>query len=113
MDGRVIFSGGEDHGENYVYVNPTHATPVAQSDSGEVTSIHWWITPKGSNTILYEGNSTNSMYAVNTIGTPHSVDAALTQMKQEAPQGEYMLNFTLECESGTTHNIGRNFYIRT
>ena len=99
IEGKVLFTGGYDYGDNTVYVNPEHAEPQAESTGGEVTVINWWILRQGSEEILYSGDG-------------DTVDDTLIFLKENGYRGEYLLYFRLECGSGAIQRIGSNFYIR-
>jgi len=99
VDGVIVFSGGESLGDGIAYVNPTDAYPQVESSGGAVNSMHWWIIRPGSDEILYEGDG-------------NDVNETLTLLSSSEGQGEYLLYFRLECESGATIRICNNFYIR-
>jgi hypothetical protein len=83
IEGKVLFTGGYDYGDNTVYVNPEHAEPQAESTGGEVTVINWWILRQGSEEILYSGDG-------------DTVDDTLIFLKENGYRGEYLLYFRLE-----------------
>jgi len=92
----VVFSGGINHGDAYARINPENA----MLSSNEVIALYWWITPVGSDNVLYEGEANNVS------------DALATMRESGLHSGEYMLYFHMECEAGVTHKAGSNFYIK-
>jgi len=98
IEGSIVFSGGNDYGENIVYVNPKNAVPQADGTGGEVKALSWWIVRKGNEAALYRGDG-------------YTVDDTLVHMIDSGSSGEYILYFRLEYESGTVQRIGSNFYI--
>ena len=90
----IVFTGGEDFGDQYVYVNPQDAYLPT---SGDFTQ-HWWITESGSETILTQGEG-------DTIG------GAFAQLRESGQTGEFVLHLRHEKEDYTTFTWS-NFYIR-
>jgi len=99
VEGVIVFSGGENVGDNFAYVNPTDAQPQIESSGGVVTALHWWIVRPGSEDILFEGYG-------------DSVGETLRYLIAGGERAEYVLYFSLECESGADIRICNNFYMR-
>jgi len=97
-EGMVIFSGGEDHGPDVVYVNPTHAVAEAVSEAGEVTILEWWIKGADSEYPLFEDQGGD-------------VENVLAYMVESAKTGEFWLYYRMQCPSGHIYRFGRNFYL--
>ena len=99
IDGGIIFSGGIDHGEGIVYVNPAHAEPAASDSIGAgTTTLNWWITEAYNESILYQGDGSQ-------------LEDALIEMRDSSPEGLYILQFRIESATGQIYRMGRNFYI--
>jgi len=97
-EGRIIYSGGVDYGNDIVYINPESAKPHVNDQNIPVETLYWWITQAGSDITLYRGDG-------------YTVDGALRQLREEGENGEYMLYYRLTDETGALHKVGKNFYI--
>ena len=93
----VVYSGGIENGATYAYCNPLRAEARSADGSGFFAK-RWWITPKGKDSVLFEGEG-----AV--------VTEAFKQLKKKSGRQEYILHFLIKDGSGKYYNMGRSFYI--
>lgn len=94
-DGSLVFSGGD---ANYVYLNPKHAVPVTNSDSGDLTVQSWKITTLDGKAVLFSGAGGDA-------------DEALASMRDSAEDGEYVLYFSMKDTLGNDYVLDSNFLI--
>jgi len=94
--GEVVFSGGDPE---HSHLNPTQATPLINSDLGEVEVISWEISTIEEGTVLYSGAGAD-------------VSATLVSMRDSAGNGEYKLKYSLADPAGKKYTLVSNFLIR-
>ncbi|MCL2632087.1 MAG: hypothetical protein FWD45_03235, partial [Coriobacteriia bacterium] len=94
--GTVVFDGGE---AGYDYLNPKHASPLTDSIYGELTVLDWRITSLDGAVTYYSGQGNDA-------------DDALRQLLVDGSDGEYLLVYTLEDETGSTYSLSHSFSIR-
>jgi len=95
--GDIVFSGGD---AEFAHVNPKSATPVTNSNYGQLDVQDWDITTLDRQTVLYSGEGQN-------------VDSALAAMRDRGEDGEYILNYSLEDALGNTYVLDSNFLIKS
>ena len=99
FEGAITFSSSSEQGYfEYHHVNPRYAEVAIDLSEGTATALYWWITPYGTETVLYEGDG--------NIATE-----IFEQMLRNQEFGAYMLHFRLMDEAGAVFRVSSNFYI--
>ncbi|MCL1846514.1 MAG: RNA polymerase sigma factor [Coriobacteriia bacterium] len=93
----IVFSGGA---AGYEHLNPQQAFVSSDSEYGELDVIAWDITTLDQTSVLFSGTGSNA-------------DDALTRLRIEGKDGEYLLVFTLLDEYGHSYTLTGSFSIRT
>ena len=96
-DGQIIFFGGIDLGEDYMYVNPVYAKLLIDE---EVEILEWWIATQDNESIL---QSSDNIDAEKVNINPYEIER----------DGIYYVVFEVKSESGSVHRIGSSFLIQS
>lgn len=94
--GNIVFSGGVDPGGNLNHINPGYAQ--LEIDYA-VNIVKWWIET-GDEVIVAQGNA--------ELG----IEEALDNLRQNGPDGAYLLFLRVIGEEGSIYRIGNSFTIR-
>ena len=92
----VMFSGGN---AGATQINPTLATAHAGTNMGDMFARHWWISPTGSDLVIYSGEG-------------GVVEEELVLLRSSGSEGEFMLSFRMEDAAGHAYTLSREFSIK-
>jgi len=96
IQGKVVLDGTG----NGSYVNPGLAIAKGSTGDGDMTALDWWITAADSDIVLYHGEG-------------GVVEGALTDLRENGVDGEYILNFRMADAAGGEYVLDCNFLIST
>ena len=98
--GEVVFSGS---GPGSAHVNPASASPVTDSGMGALFVQGWQILTIDTETVLFSGTGD---------GSSGDIPSALTEMRDDYTDGEYLIRFSLKDAVGGMYILESNFVIR-
>ena len=82
------------------FVNPSHAIAQAGTGENDMAALGWRITAVGSAAVLYSGDG-------------GVVEDALSDLRAQGKDGEYLLSFHMVDAEGSTYTLSCNFLIRS
>jgi len=111
FEAAIVFSGGLSIGDGIVYINPANASVQAENRSGQLQKLQWWITASDSDIALYSSEAGNSSENAENAIYAENVETALALLRENGENGEYILRFRVQDETGAVHRVVNNFYI--